>query len=103
MIDMYVLKSDKTLFVDVDDTLVIWEGESYRPHKKHVELIKRFHKRNQPVVVWSAGGWEWAERIVKELGLEPYVTAIMSKPVWWIDDLKADGVLLEVNRIYLEE
>jgi predicted HAD superfamily phosphohydrolase YqeG len=102
---MYILKSDKTLFVDVDDTLVIWSdsGASYKPHQKHIELVKRFHKRNQPVVVWSAGGWEWAERIVKELDLEPYVTAIMSKPAWWVDDLPANEVLFEVNRIYLEE
>lgn len=56
MIGMYVLKSDKTLFVDVDDTLVMWKGNTYTPHKKHIAMIKKLHARGQPVVVWSAGG-----------------------------------------------
>jgi len=103
MIDMFILKSDKTLFVDVDDTLIMWKGHTYTPHKKHIEMIKKFHARVQPVVVWSAGGWEWAERIVKELGLEPYVTAVMSKPMWWVDDVTANEVLPEYTRIYLED
>lgn len=100
---MWVLKDNKTLFVDVDDTLVIWEGEKYRAHKKHVELIKRFAKRGQSVVVWSAGGYKWAHRIVRELGLRRYVKLVMAKPQWYVDDLRADEILPEVNRIYLYE
>lgn len=100
---MFVLKSDKTLFVDVDDTLVIWEGTTYRPHQAHIDLIKRFHARNQQVVVWSAGGWEWALRVVQELELEPYVQAVLCKPVWWVDDLTAKEILLDSGRIYLKE
>lgn len=100
---MFVLKSDKTVFVDVDETLVMWEGTSYRPHLAHIELIKRFHARNQPVIIWSHGGYEWALRIVKELELEPYVSAVISKPAWWIDDLAASEVLLDSGRIYLKE
>jgi hydroxymethylpyrimidine pyrophosphatase-like HAD family hydrolase len=100
---MYVLTSDKTVFFDVDDTLVIWEGTSYRPHNKHIELLKRFVERGQPVVVWSAGGYEWAERVVKELNLEGLVTAVMAKPQWWVDDLTANEVLFAHSRIYLKE
>lgn len=100
---MYVLKSDKTLFVDVDNTLVIWEELGYRPHQGHVDLIKKFHHRGQAVVVWSQGGWEWALKIVKELGLEPYVTATMCKPAWYCDDLRSEEFLPEINRIYLKE
>lgn len=100
---MFVLKSDKTLFVDVDNTLVIWEGTTYRPHRGHIDLIKRFHARGQAVVVWSAGGFSWALRVVQELGLESYVSAVLSKPSWWADDLAANEVLLDSGRIYLKE
>jgi predicted HAD superfamily phosphohydrolase YqeG len=100
---MNVIKSDKCLFVDVDDTLVIWEGSSYRPHFKHIEMIKRFHNRGQPVIVWSAGGWAWAARVVKELNLESYVTQVMSKPSWFIDDLPSSVFMPEQNRIFIKE
>lgn len=102
---MFILKSDKTLFCDVDDTLIVWDedGHTYKPHKRHIKLIKKFHARNQPVVVWSAGGWEWAHRIVVELGLQEYVTAIMAKPAWYVDDLPSHEFLPEVNRLYLED
>lgn len=102
---MFIIRSDKTLFCDVDDTLVLWSptGASYKPHQAHIDLIKRFHKRGQPVIVWSAGGYEWALKIVKELGLEPYVTAVMAKPMWYVDDLTSPEFLPEVNRIYLKD
>lgn len=101
----FVIASDKILYVDVDDTLIVWDNghSTYKPHTKHINLIKRFHKRGQAVVVWSAGGYEWAERIVKELELEQYVSAIMCKPVWWMDDLTAPEVLLESGRIYFKQ
>lgn len=98
---MFVIESDKTLFVDVDDTLVMWNGHTYTPHLEHIELIKRFKERRQPVIVWSAGGYEWALRVVQELKLEQYITAVMAKPEWWMDDKPAHEVLLSDNRIYL--
>jgi predicted HAD superfamily phosphohydrolase YqeG len=98
-----VLESDKVLYVDVDNTLVLWDKDTYKPHKGHVNLIKQFKARGQKVVVWSAGGYVWALKVVKELGLEEYVDLVLSKPSWWADDLRADGVLPEVNRIYLDK
>ena len=99
----HVLASDKVVFCDVDDTLIIWEGRSYRPHKKHIDMLHKFHERGQPIVVWSAGGYEWAETIVKELGLSDIVEFIMCKPSWFIDDLPAAEFLPEINRIYLKD
>lgn len=100
---MQVINNDKVLFVDVDDTLVIWEGVGYRPHKRHIEYLYRFYERNQPIIVWSAGGYEWAARIVKELGIEDIVSLVMSKPAWYMDDKKVEEFMPEANRIYLEE
>ena len=102
---MLVIQSDKTLFVDVDNTLVLWDEAhtTYRPHQRHIDMMKKFHARKQPIIVWSAGGYEWAQRVVRELGLENIVTAVMSKPAWYIDDLTASEILPEINRIYLPE
>lgn len=100
---MNVLRSDKVLYVDVDQTLVVWQGENYWPHKKHIQFLKQCSKRGQKVIVWSAGGFEWAERIVRELDLQSHVDLILSKPAWFMDDLKADKILPEENRVYFEE
>lgn len=98
------IKGELPFYVDVDDTLVIWDNErtSYTPHQEHINLIKRCHKRNQTVIVWSNGGEEWAYRIVKELGLEEYVTATASKPRWAVDDRNLNDILNEATHVYLE-
>lgn len=101
----FVLKSDRVVYVDVDDTLVIWDHmhATYTPHKVHLAKIEEFLVRGQAVVIWSAGGYEWAERIAKELGLFGRVHAILCKPSWWMDDLTADEVLLKSGHIYLKD
>lgn len=103
---MITIKSDRVVYCDVDDTLIMWPElgqEGYKPHLKHIEMLKRFKSRGQAVIVWSAGGHEWAEHIVKELGLEPYVDAVLCKPSWYMDDLMAQEFLPEVNRIYVKQ
>lgn len=101
----FVLKSDRVVYVDVDDTLVVWDHmhATYKPHKAHLAKIEEFLVRGQAVVIWSAGGYVWAERIAKELGLFGRVHAILCKPAWWIDDLTANEVLLPSGRIYLKD
>lgn len=58
-----------------------------RPHKKHIEALKKHKLRGQTVIVWSAGGWEWAEAAVRALGLVDYVDLVLEKPRWAYDDL----------------
>lgn len=57
------------------------------PHKKHIEQLKLHKMRGHTVVVWSAGGWDWAEAVVKTLKLEQYVDLVINKPIWAYDDL----------------
>lgn len=76
--------------VDVDETLVKWHGTSYIPMKKNIESLIRHANRGHMVIVWSKGGWEWAARVVRELGLESYVTMVMDKPWFYLDDKPAD-------------
>lgn len=101
---MIVVKSDRALFVDVDNTLIMWDKDGkWHPHKKHLDLLMRFHIRKQPIIIWSAGGYEWATRAVELLGIKDIVTAVMCKPAWWVDDLTANEVLAEKDRIYLQD
>lgn len=98
-----IIENDLALFVDIDDTITMWDDKSakYRPHKPHLLLIEKFNKRKLPVVLWSAGGHAWASRIQKEYRIK--AAAIMGKPRWFIDDLRADQFMPEVNRIYKTE
>lgn len=57
------------------------------PYTPNIEAMKRHKLRGHRVIVWSAGGWDWAEAAVKALGLEHIVDVVMSKPHWCYDDL----------------
>ena len=67
------------------------------PHKKHIEMLKLHKMRNHAVIVWSAGGWDWAEAVVKALGLESYVDLVITKPRWAYDDMPADRILPDIQ------
>jgi len=104
---MKTVKTESTIFCDVDDTLVMWrkakkgdkvvavtnphsgEQNYLVVHKGHVRVLKDRKSRGAHIVVWSAGGYAWAEAVVKALGLEEHVDLIMSKPLMYIDDKKA--------------
>jgi hypothetical protein len=113
---MIVIKGKGTFF-DVDQTLVLFGIEDHPEaieieangvkrkvviHKKHIEKMKDHAFRGHPVIVWSAGGIEWAEWVVKYLGLENIVTLVIEKPAWFYDDLDAAQFMPEQNRIYYE-
>lgn len=105
---MFVLPKGPTVYVDVDDTLIMWnppknldnslwvrvkcpsspEEENAVVNKHVLEHLKKMKRRGHVVVVWSAGEVEWAEAAVKALGIEDYVDAVMSKPKYYIDDVK---------------
>ncbi|NJL76853.1 MAG: hypothetical protein HC892_19360, partial [Saprospiraceae bacterium] len=59
----------------------------------HVQYIKSLHNRGFKVEIWSGNGWAWAAAVVKELGLEKYISRIKSKPVIFIDDKHPAGIL----------
>lgn len=114
---MKVIKSEMNIYVDVDDTLVIWgkpapderviaikdpyDGTEHylRPHAGHIKVLKDRKARGAVVHVWSASGYKWAEAVVCALGLQEYVDYVQSKPVLYIDDLEAHEILGE--RLYL--
>jgi FMN phosphatase YigB (HAD superfamily) len=58
------------------------------PNWPQIEQLKKHRLRHHTVVVWSSGGYDWAETAVRTLKLEQYVDVVISKPVWLYDDLQ---------------
>ncbi len=101
---MQILKKNKVLYVDVDRTLIMWEtGDNWHPHKEHIDLLRQFAYQGHGVVIWSAGGVDWAVKAVKLLEIENLVDLVITKPDWFIDDKKAQEFMLEDNRIFLHD
>lgn len=109
---MQTFENEFVVAFDVDDTLVIWGdfygvphegavpficpysgGTNYLiPHKKHIQLLKQYTGRGMCVMVWSAGGTQWAKSVINTLGLEDYVDLIITKPSKLIDDLPLNEI-----------
>lgn len=117
-----VLETHRAIYVDVDDTLTIAEYERYNPkeedlvlikdpdsdltrnfmiHRRHIEVLKQFKARGHTIIVWSQGGYRWAETVVKTLGLQEIVSYVVDKPAWFIDDLPAEAFMGVKERVYL--
>lgn len=100
------LDSYKTVTVDVDDTLVMWniseypefpviELDCYGPvvlavNQKNVNLVIKLSKLGYKIVIWSQTGYDWAETVSKAVGLHPYASLYMSKPRYYVDDLPSN-------------
>ena len=89
---------------DVDDTLIMWRiPEGYNgplvetnldgfkdkgiPNEHAIYHLKKMKARGYAVVVWSAGGSEWADAVVTALGLRDYVDVTMPKIDFHLDDV----------------
>lgn len=89
---------------DVDDTLIMWRiPQGYDgplvetnlngfkdvgiPNQPAIDHLKKMKARNYAIVVWSAGGSDWAEEVVRALKLELYVDVIMPKIDFHLDDV----------------
>ena len=106
---MYKVKQGPTVYFDVDDTLVMWEPSDrqirelalepktfslgvvsgvYYLNRHNINLLKNYAVRGHEVVVWSNGGADWAECVIKTLGLEDYVAVVSGKPQIYVDDVE---------------
>ena len=100
---MIVVPEGRIAYFDVDDTLLEWEESkdnscctinvemNGRKLKRrmiccHVQELKRQAESGTKIIVWSAGGSNWAEAVIKALKLEEYVDVILTKPDRIYDD-----------------
>lgn len=113
----YKLSDKRTVYVDVDDTLIMWGADINDPeakclslvngnlviklHKKHIQLVKDLYTIGWNVVIWSQGGSDHAEDVIKQIGLANYVHIIAPKPESYIDDLPFEAQY--IKRIYKDD
>jgi len=110
----------KSVFSDVDDTLIMWEpeGGNFKNHPEAIEIdmfgtkklflpmwdniqkLKIFYERGYEVVVWSLSSKEWADKVVDALGIREWVDYCVSKPDFYLDDREVDHFMLPEKRIY---
>lgn len=101
---MIVNRAARTFFSDIDSTLVEYDLSNFDPaqyvtipyvngdvvvvpNKKNVNLLLKFYKLGYSVVAWSHSGADWAEAVVKALGIEHAVDYVVAKPHYYLDDL----------------
>lgn len=117
---MKLVNSDMIVMFDVDDTILMWNNVDYRwpgedkvelqdpydksivylkPHNQNINLMKKYKTQGYTVIVWSAGGYLWAEEAVNKLKINNLVDLVMSKPLKYVDDLKASEIL--GTRVYI--
>jgi hypothetical protein len=61
------------------------------PHRKNINLLKKFHKLGYQLIFWSATGADWAESVCKTLGLDEIAFGYLSKPRYYFDDKDASS------------
>jgi hypothetical protein len=55
-------------------------------NRSMVRLLMEERQRGSYIEVWSRSGWEWAENVVRALGLVDHVDLVKSKPTIYFDD-----------------
>lgn len=115
---MNIIRNERPIQVDVDETLVIHENPlSYSrfvqvsdPHEVGktitlgvnepiIKVLKDEKKRGSFITVWSRSGYAWAAAVVTALELGEYVDIVMTKPISYIDDKPVEQWL--TDRVYL--
>lgn len=108
---MKIISGFDFAYFDCDDTLVMWDTTLINsnldkcitftnpddsnlkwlllPNERTIDALKQCKAAGSTVIVWSAGGWDWALEVVRGLGLEEHVDAVLSKPTRYYDDLPA--------------
>ena len=99
---MRTILNDQVIYFDVDQTLVdhLYQSPeesmeigvdgiltSVKPIQMNIDMMKLLKSQGMAIVVWSQGGYRWAEAVVKALGLESYVDLVITKPKMYFDDL----------------
>jgi predicted HAD superfamily phosphohydrolase YqeG len=76
----------RTVFVDVDDTLVRSVGVKRIPMPGVIASVRELHQKGVQLYLWSSGGAEHACASAIELGIHECFVAFLPKPHAYIDD-----------------
>ena len=97
------------IFVDVDDTLVLYtaiakihpygilHGEPYEPNRKLIEWLKR---QNDRIIIWSGGGKEYARQAAKELLIPESIRCMLGSKFEDFSQIKAGDTVIDDQQEY---
>ena len=106
-----VIKNDNVVMVDIDSTLLayfdyeandktdfVWikingKNEKFYVLRENVEAVLEHHRREHPIIFWSAGGYSWCYKATKALKLDKIGVVTMGKPKWLLDDKQPEEFL----------
>ena len=115
---MYKVPNGPTAYFDVDDTIVQWSDDGvnrledyvtiecrgrvgkYLINRHNLEHLIKLSNRGHGIILWSAGGSDWAEAVAKALKIEKYVDVVAPKPTYYIDDVKDPARILGKYAFY---
>lgn len=115
---MFKMPAGPNSYFDVDDTIICWNKpenatdedmitiacrgleHTFYVNKHNVDFLKKLAVRGHAIVVWSAGGVDWSEAVIKALKLEEYVWAVASKPTYYVDDMADPKGWIGKHRFY---
>jgi len=92
--------SIRSLAFDENGRLIMKEGteeDVFIPIHSNVDQLKEHKRRGHSVVVWSAGGAEWAAQSVRMLGIEDYVDVAIDKPSFLYDDKEFEEAFPKID------
>lgn len=61
---------------DVDGTLINFDNT---PNYEVIEIYRWFQKNHHRMIIWSGGGYDYADHWSQKLGLEPYAVFMKDK------------------------
>jgi len=114
-----VTLGDPIVYFDVDDTLIVTDighedsvpvkfggmTNYKRPHRPHIEELKKLKKEGWSIVVWThnSGGVDWAVAVCEALGIDELVDAFMWKPSRYYDDLPAHEFMTHSHYLDIDD
>jgi len=111
---MLKICANEMVAFDVDDCLIVEDNNDFthsfihngkninvRLNNDLVSKIKESFNKQKTVVIWSQQGADWADDVVRGVGLENYVHYTMTKISTCYDDL-ATREWMKLNKINFE-
>ncbi len=77
---------DFTVFVDVDNTIMISTEHGERGLYKAIKFVKQLHEKGFELYCWSQAGAAYAEKACEFLGIKDLFKAFLPKPNMCLDD-----------------
>jgi hypothetical protein len=113
---MQVIQNERVIPIDVDETLVMhsyFDGAvaldvldphsnvhvTVYPNQNMIRLLKDEFARGAYIIVWSRGGYAWADAILAALNLQNHVNLVLTKPLVYMDDTSVYDWLKD--RVYI--